>query len=221
MTNAPDSFNLDVRIRERLLKKRVITSATVESHLSGLKDAESDNVTLDLEQPALAKPPVVVAPVVQPVQPVRSSVADLPPPPPGLIKESPTPPYTPMVIENVPRDSSINGLNLSAGSAGASPGGASPGGASPAGASSAGASPAGASPAGASPAGASSAGAGVSGFGTSGSAELGQADSGAAEAAEADASEDEEDDLDDESADSDAEAGEPKGEGSVDDEWGG
>jgi hypothetical protein len=213
MTNAPDSFNLDVRIRERLLKKRVITSATVESHLSGLKDAESDSVTLDLEQPALAKPPVVVAPVVQPVQPVRSSVADLPPPPPGLIKESPTPPYTPMVIENVPRDSSINGLNLSAGSAGASPAGA-----SSTGASSAGASPAGASPAGASPAGASSAGAGVSG---AGSAELGQADSGAAEAAEADASEDEEDDLDDESADSDAEAGEPKGEGSVDDEWGG
>jgi hypothetical protein len=114
MTNAPDSFNLDVRIRERLLKKRVITAATVDSHLAGLKDAETDSVTLDLEQPALAKPPVVVAPAVQPVQPVRSSVADLPPPPPGLIKESPTPPYTPMVIENLPRESSVNGVHLGA-----------------------------------------------------------------------------------------------------------
>jgi hypothetical protein len=114
MTNAPESFNLDVRIRERLLKKRVITAATVDSHLAGLKDAESDSITLELEQPALAKPPVVVAPAVQPVQPVRSSVADLPPPPPGLIKESPTPPYTPMVIENLPRESSVNGVNLGA-----------------------------------------------------------------------------------------------------------
>lgn len=114
MINAPESFNLDVRIRERLLKKRVITPAIVDSHLSGLKDAESESVTLELEQPALAKPPVVVAPVVQPVQVVRSSVADLPPPPPGLIKESPTPPYTPMVIENVPRESSVNGVNLGA-----------------------------------------------------------------------------------------------------------
>ncbi len=114
MINAPESFNLDVRIRERLLKKRVITPATVDAHLSGLKDAESESVTLELEQPALAKPPVVVAPVVQPVQVVRSSVADLPPPPPGLIKESPTPPYTPMVIENVPRESSVNGVSLGA-----------------------------------------------------------------------------------------------------------
>jgi hypothetical protein len=177
MTNAPDSFNLDVRIRERLLKKRVITSATVDSHLSGLKDAESDSVTLDLEQPALAKPPVVVAPVVQPVQPVRSSVADLPPPPPGLIKESPTPPYTPMVIENVPRDSSVNGVNLSAVSTG-------------------------------------------TGSVDNGAA-AGYADTSAAEAAEADASDDEDDDLDDESPEADVAEGEPKGEGSVDDEWGG
>lgn len=183
MTNAPDSFNLDVRIRERLLKKRVITPATVESHLSGLKDAETDSVTLDLEQPALAKPPVVVAPVVQPVQPVRSSVADLPPPPPGLIKESPTPPYTPMVIENVPRDSSVNGVNLAAHSA--------------------------------------DSGSADSGSADTGAGDAGEADTSAAEVAEADASEDDEDDLDDESPEADAADGEPKAEGSVDDEWGG
>jgi hypothetical protein len=126
MTNAPDSFNLDVRIRERLLKKRVITQPTVDSHLAGLKDAESDSVTLELEQPALAKPPVVVVPAVQPVQPVRSSVADLPPPPPGLIKESPTPPYTPMVID-LPRESSVNGVQLGASGSQASVAGATEG----------------------------------------------------------------------------------------------
>jgi hypothetical protein len=112
MTHSTDSFNLDVRIRERLLKKRVITSTSVESHLAGLKDAESEMVTLEIEQPALAKPPVAAPPVVQPVQPIRTSMADLPPPPPGLIKESPTPPYTPMVIENVPKESSVNGVSL-------------------------------------------------------------------------------------------------------------
>lgn len=171
MTNAPDSFNLDVRIRERLLKKRVITAAIVDSHLAGLKDAESDSITLELEQPALAKPPVVVAPTVQPVQPVRSSVADLPPPPPGLIKESPTPPYTPMVIENLPRESSVNGVNL-------------------------------------------------------GASESHPSDAEVAEAAEGAAVEeadevDEADEADEAGEGSAAESGEPKADGSVDDEWGG
>jgi len=114
MTNTPESFNFDVRIRERMLKKKLITPATVESHMAALKDAEPNIVPLELEQPALVKPVVVVAVPVQPVQPVRSSVADLPPPPPGLIKESPTPPYTPMVIEALPREIPVNGASFAA-----------------------------------------------------------------------------------------------------------
>jgi hypothetical protein len=120
MTNTPDNFHLDTRIRERLLKKHAISSAAVEAHIAALKDAEQASVVIDLEQPAMAKPPVVVAPVPQPVQPVRNIAADLPPPPPGLIKESPTPPYTPMVIESSPPHEALNGEAVAEGEAQAS-----------------------------------------------------------------------------------------------------
>lgn len=109
MTNTPESFNLDVRIRDRMLRKQVITNSSVDQHLAQLSDVEAQAVTLDLEQPALAKPPVAAPAPVQPVVQPRLGGADLPPPPPGLIKESPTPPYTPMVIESIPRAAAVNG----------------------------------------------------------------------------------------------------------------
>ncbi|HTM43337.1 MAG TPA: hypothetical protein VL137_00205 [Polyangiaceae bacterium] len=120
MTNTPDNFHLDTRIRERLLKKHALSSAAVEAHMAALKDGEPASVVIDLEQPAMAKPPVVVAPAPQPVQPVRNVAADLPPPPPGLIKESPTPPYTPMVIESSPPHEAVNGEAIAEGQAQAS-----------------------------------------------------------------------------------------------------
>jgi hypothetical protein len=117
MTSNPDNFNLDIRIRERLLKKQVISAATIEAHMASLKDGESASVVLGLEQPAMVKPPVVVVSAPQPVQPVRNIAADLPPPPPGLIKESPTPPYTPMVIESSPPHEAVNGEAVAVGEA--------------------------------------------------------------------------------------------------------
>ena len=54
MTSNPDHFNLDIRIRERMLKKHVITAASVEAHISSLKDSVGKAPTYSLQDVLLS-----------------------------------------------------------------------------------------------------------------------------------------------------------------------
>lgn len=49
-----ESFKYDVRIRERMLSKGLISDKEVQSHLESLKDAEGDSRPVSIPQPALA-----------------------------------------------------------------------------------------------------------------------------------------------------------------------
>jgi hypothetical protein len=97
MMNVPQNFNFDVRVRERLLRKGVISNADVSSLLNGLSNLESECMVLDLEQPVLIRAKSEVEPEREPVPvavlPVRSGNTELPPPPPGLIKETYSEPF--------------------------------------------------------------------------------------------------------------------------------
>lgn len=47
-----NSFRYDVRVRENLLKKGLLTEEELQNHLSALPDVESEAEPLGLEQPA-------------------------------------------------------------------------------------------------------------------------------------------------------------------------
>lgn len=48
-----EHFKYDVRIRERMLAKGLLTESELKSHLEALKDLEADTEPLALPQPAL------------------------------------------------------------------------------------------------------------------------------------------------------------------------
>jgi hypothetical protein len=77
----PKDFKFDVRIRERMLAKRVVSEAEVTKHLEALPDVEAHSDVVDLTQPALTTPSERPAPVhhehrvpvaAAPVQPAPS-----------------------------------------------------------------------------------------------------------------------------------------------------
>jgi len=49
----PKSFKFDVRVRERMLARGVMTNQELESHLGGLTDAEQNSEPVQQAQPAL------------------------------------------------------------------------------------------------------------------------------------------------------------------------
>jgi hypothetical protein len=69
----PESLKFDVRVRERLLKKGLITEAEVEQHLAGLPDRAEDALDIGIKQPALQteaeREVIVVRTLARPAQP--------------------------------------------------------------------------------------------------------------------------------------------------------
>jgi hypothetical protein len=49
----PEQFKYDVRVRERLQRKRLVTESEVERHLETLQDVSANAVDIELKQPAL------------------------------------------------------------------------------------------------------------------------------------------------------------------------
>lgn len=49
-----EHFKYDVRIRERMLAKGLLTESELKSHLEALKDLETETEPVPLPQPALA-----------------------------------------------------------------------------------------------------------------------------------------------------------------------
>src|SRR5262245_31457527 len=54
--DVPADFKFDVRIRNRLLNKGVVTEAEVEKRLEGLVDVEASSDPVTLSQPAIGTP---------------------------------------------------------------------------------------------------------------------------------------------------------------------
>ncbi|HLV66793.1 MAG TPA: hypothetical protein VKY73_13320 [Polyangiaceae bacterium] len=103
----PESFKFDTRVRERLLRRGLLSEAEVEKHLSALTDAAEGATEVDIKQPALqtdaerdyhlvvrsapaprplsVAPPPEEPPVSRPMAtetaPVAASVAAVPPSP--------------------------------------------------------------------------------------------------------------------------------------------
>ncbi len=69
----PESLKFDVRVRERLLKKGLLTEAEVEQHLSSLPDRAEDALDIGIKQPALQteaeREVIVVRTLARPAQP--------------------------------------------------------------------------------------------------------------------------------------------------------
>jgi hypothetical protein len=69
-----DALKFDVRVRERLLKKGLLTEAEVEQHLSALPDRADSALEVGIKQPALQteaeREVLVVRTLARPAQPV-------------------------------------------------------------------------------------------------------------------------------------------------------
>src|SRR5262245_33960139 len=69
----PETLKFDVRVRERLLKKGLLTEAEVEQHLAGLPDRPEDALDIGIKQPALQteaeREVIVVRTLARPAQP--------------------------------------------------------------------------------------------------------------------------------------------------------
>jgi hypothetical protein len=80
----PADLKFDVRVRERLLSRGLVTEAEVEKHLSDLPDLESEAADLTAKQPALQKESdrdiviVRTSGVRPPIAPVVHDDSDLP-----------------------------------------------------------------------------------------------------------------------------------------------
>lgn len=48
-----ETFKYDVRVRERMVSKGLLTPDAVKAHLDGLKDVESESRPIGVPQPAL------------------------------------------------------------------------------------------------------------------------------------------------------------------------
>jgi len=69
----PESLKFDVRVRDRLLKKGLLTEAEVEQHLASLPDRAEDALDIGIKQPALQteaeREVIVVRTLARPAQP--------------------------------------------------------------------------------------------------------------------------------------------------------
>ena len=77
----PENFKYDVRVRERMLKRGILTDSELSKHVDGLGDVADLVVEVELKQPALVKESERVErvvsrsaprPVVAPVPSIRS-----------------------------------------------------------------------------------------------------------------------------------------------------
>jgi hypothetical protein len=96
-----DLFKHDVRVRERMLRKGLMTEAEQDAHLSGLHDLESQCDRLALQQPALGRSEVEphserLTPAVPPVPaPSFESARVEAPPEPMRAEAAPEPASAP------------------------------------------------------------------------------------------------------------------------------
>ena len=60
--DAPGNFKLDQRVRERNLRREVLSEAEVQQHLDGLRDLTDECLPSEVPQPALREPSGVVVP---------------------------------------------------------------------------------------------------------------------------------------------------------------
>ncbi len=86
--NESDSFRFDVRVRERLMARGIVTADEVAMHLSALTDREDACEALDLEQPAL------MSEEIPPEEPPMAGIVGLGVP--ALSPIDPAPPINPL-----------------------------------------------------------------------------------------------------------------------------
>src|SRR5690349_16433981 len=70
----PDTLKYDVRVREKLLSKNVLTEKEVDAHLAELPDRAEDAIEISIKQPALQteaeREVLVVRTLARPAQPM-------------------------------------------------------------------------------------------------------------------------------------------------------